>query len=336
MQTKIVKHCYFFRKSVLFLILLLTYTSVFADSDRIDFHMAYAYENQLLIEGRMVESRNIREPAENDSRRRNFKRSVKQFFNDEADDELIWLGFVKDSWFVQTDDEGYFRLDARTSEVLNSGWHDVRAYSNNAAETGKVLVVSRENTLGLISDLDDTIIVSEVLKKRRLLSNTFLKNPLQRKPFPGMAELYQQVARVNKEPESAPIFYLSASPRQLSRGINAFLQHNKFPQGVLITKRLDNNPLFDQTGYKAREIQEVFDRLPNVRFILVGDDGEKDPEIYQEIREKYPDRVEAIWIREVNKNPDRPKFDNQLNLDEVVSQKLNRVEPLTLDNLQVR
>ena len=327
MQIKIVRHSCIFGKSVLFLVFLFTYATAFANSNRIDFHMAYAYENQLLIEGRMVQKRNIREPAKDDSRIRNLKRSAKQFFNDEADDELIWLGFGKDSWFVRTDDEGYFRLDVRTSEALNSGWHDVRAYGKNAAETGKVLVVSKENTLGLISDLDDTIIVSEVLKKRRLLSNTFLKNPLQRKTFPRMAELYQQFVRARKEPESAPIFYLSASPRQLSRGINAFLQHNKFPQGVLITKRLDNNSLFDQRTYKIREIQEIFSRLPDIRFILVGDDGEKDPEIYQEIREKYPDRVEAIWIRQVNKSPDRPKFDNQLNLGEVVSQTLNRVEP---------
>ena len=109
------------------------------------------------------------------------------------------------------------------------------------------------NRLGLISDIDDTILISEVTQKRRLLANTFLKNAKQRQAVPGMASLYTRLMAQNAEPASAPLFYLSASPRQLQDAISEFLGHNAFPPGVLLTKRVSNDfsgdPLLDQLSY---------------------------------------------------------------------------------------
>jgi phosphatidate phosphatase APP1 len=178
------------------------------------------------------------------------------------------------------------------------------------------------NVHGLISDVDDTIVVTEVTSVRRMLSNTLLRNPLQREAFPGMAALYRRLADRNVDPAAAPVFYLSASPRQLHFAIETFLGHNAFPQGVLITKRVTNDetsePLRDQAAYKKAKIEDILARLPHVRFTLIGDDGERDPEIYRDVRNAHPDRIDAIWIRRVSPEPDRQVYPGQGNLEELL------------------
>ena len=182
--------------------------------------------------------------------------------------------------------------------------------------------VPEANLFGLISDLDDTVLVTEVNSTRRMLANTLLRNPLQREAVPGTAALYHRLAARNPDAAAAPIFYLSASPRQLHFAIETFLGHNGFPPGVLITKRVTNDdtsePLLDQMAYKKAKIEEILARLPRVRFTLIGDDGERDPEIYDEIRKLHPERIEAIWIRRVNPAPEGATPADQGNLQELL------------------
>jgi phosphatidate phosphatase APP1 len=124
-------------------------------------------------------------------------------------------------------------------------------------------------------------------------------------------------------PAAAPLFYLSASPRQISASIQSFLDHQAFPRGVLITKRVTNDssgePIADQVAYKTARIEDILARLPNVRFVLIGDDGERDPEIYQQIRARHPQRVEAVWIRRVHPDPARAVFPDQGNLADLLA-----------------
>jgi phosphatidate phosphatase APP1 len=176
-------------------------------------------------------------------------------------------------------------------------------------------VVPDSNVHGLISDLDDTILVTEVTSTRRMLANTLLRNPMQREAVPGTAALYRELAAKNADAAAAPVFYLSASPRQLHFSIETFLAYNGFPRGVLITKRVTNDEtsesLFDQAPYKKARIEEILARVAHARFTLIGDDGEHDPEIYEEIRKAHPERIEAIWIRRVHPDPERPKLAGQ-------------------------
>ena len=298
----------------------------YADDDvyTVDFHFAYGDMRTALIEGRVLEENALKKASAKDSRLRNLKRNLKRFHNDEAKNMPLQLWFEsslsdaeskQQQRTVKTDSEGYFRLEMSVPEQYKAGWQQIYADMQGNLSRGKALIVPEKNIVGLISDLDDTILVSEVLSKRRLLSNTFLKNPMQRKTFPGAAELYRSVAQHNPIPDTAPIFYLSASPRQLHGAISEFLEHHQFPPGVVITKRvsddLSSEPLFDQFAYKTKKIEEIFERLPHVRFILAGDDGEKDPEIYDHIRRNYPDRVMAVWIREVNTDPTRQRHEGQ-------------------------
>jgi phosphatidate phosphatase APP1 len=129
-----------------------------------------------------------------------------------------------------------------------------------------------------------------------------------------MAALYRSLLARNPNPSATPVFYLSASPRQLSDSIRRFLRKNDFPRGVLQLKEVSiegGDSLTDQQGYKTQRIAALFEAFPGVRFTLFGDDGERDPESFAALQARYPNQVEAVWIRRVHPDPKRARFPNQ-------------------------
>jgi len=149
----------------------------------------------------------------------------------------------------------------------------------------------------VISDIDDTIKVTEVLDRRAMIRNTFYR------PFravPGMAAAYRRWAE-----QGAVLFYLSASPWQLWADLGAFLESAGFPPGGVSLRhfRLKDSSLVDflssSADYKAETIRLLLARFPQRRFVLVGDSGEKDPEIYGGIVRAHPQRVQHVFIRSV-------------------------------------
>jgi hypothetical protein len=159
------------------------------------------------------------------------------------------------------------------------------------------LTLLHEHGLSVISDIDDTIKISDVRNKKALAMNTFCR-PFQ--PVPGMAETYQSWAK-----EGAQFHYLSASPWQLYLPLSEFTRSNGFPVGTFHMKTFRvkdgtfTSLLASPEKYKPPVIEELFQQFPERRYVLVGDSGEKDPEIYGAIARKHPQRVRMIFIRDV-------------------------------------
>jgi len=167
---------------------------------------------------------------------------------------------------------------------------------------GAIFVIPAEG-VSIVSDIDDTIKISEVLDRKALIRNTFLE------PFrvvPGMAEWYREMA--DDEPQ-AFFHYLSASPIQLHLALTEFLQSALFPQGLLHLRESTSwRTLYanqDETiAHKKNVLTRLLTDFPKRKFILIGDSGESDPEIYADIARSYPGRIIAIHIRNVT-NEDR-------------------------------
>jgi phosphatidate phosphatase APP1 len=275
-----------------------------------------------VIEGRIVEAHRSGDPGKSDGRATNMLRSLRQLHADEREHQPITLRLGSRELRTTSDEEGRFGVAIDNARELSAGWLTVTAQRRRSQASGSLLLVPPQNQHGLISDLDDTILVTDVAKLSSMLSNTLLKNPAQRAAVPGMAQLYSRAMAANAVPAAAPMFYLSASPRQLQGSIQRFLDLNAFPRGVLITRIISDDgggePVFDLVAYKTRRIEDIFARLPGVRFVLVGDDVQSDPEIYEQLRQRHPDRVEAVWIRRVSRDPKRAPIAGQRDVAELL------------------
>jgi hypothetical protein len=151
--------------------------------------------------------------------------------------------------------------------------------------------------LSVVSDLDDTIKISQVADRRALLANTFLR---LYQPVAGMPALYQKWEQLD-----ARFHYVSASPWQLYGPIADFLTAEKFPAGSLHMKmfRLHDRSALSlvatQDKYKPEVIDKILTDFPQRRFVLIGDSGELDPEIYGALGRKHPAQIARILIRHV-------------------------------------
>jgi hypothetical protein len=186
--------------------------------------------------------------------------------------------------------------------------------------------------VSVISDIDDTIKITEVRDKAATLRNTFLR---EIQPVPGMAEFYESLARdpltrppatlspsdgerdgvrgrpshLNNRTDSVAFHYISASPWQLYEPLAAFVASNGFPAGAFELKefRWKNRTFFslfaDPVAYKTGVIEPLLKQFPRRQFILIGDSGERDPEIYGALARKYPQQIMRIYIRDVTEEP---------------------------------
>lgn len=147
--------------------------------------------------------------------------------------------------------------------------------------------------LAVVSDIDDTVLDSKVTHKFELLKNTLLNTPFTMKTFPGTKDLLATADAGHR-----PIFYLSGSPWSLHDRTQEFFDLQGFPHGTVILRRYSAESL-DPFEFKHPHLLELFDAFPHKKFILLGDDGEKDPEVYAAVRKERPGRVQAVYIHDV-------------------------------------
>ena len=181
------------------------------------------------------------------------------------------------------------------------GLVDADAAANGPVTAGGVIHLVEEQGTSVISDIDDTVKVTNVANKKELLRNTLLREFVA---VPGMPGIYRRWQAVG-----ASFHYVSASPWQLASCLGGFLQDAGLPAGSMHLKlfRLkDSTPLGrlpSRKRSKRRAIEEVMADFPHRRFLLVGDSGERDPEVYAEVAARCPEQVTGIAIRQVAGKP---------------------------------
>jgi phosphatidate phosphatase APP1 len=195
--------------------------------------------------------------------------------------------------------EGY--LEVHVDVDLQPGWHDVSWSAGGTVTPGRLHVVDPRATLGLVSDIDDTVIHTGITRMYEAIRNTLLVATEDRLAIPGAADLYQQL--VAGDGGRAPVFYVSTGAWNLHEPMEQFLDRHGFPAGPLVMT--DWGPgvgwLFREGSveFKSRMVLDLMTEHPQLRWVLVGDSGEHDPEAYTTVVRLQPDRVIAIYIREV-------------------------------------
>jgi phosphatidate phosphatase APP1 len=158
--------------------------------------------------------------------------------------------------------------------------------------------VPREDaSFGVVSDIDDTVVYSHVMRKVRMLLTVAFSNAHTRKPFEGVAAFYRALHAGRN-----PFFYVSNSQWNLYVPLAEFLDIQGLPEGPLFLRNLG---LRMPRDHKCVAISALLAAYPRLPFVLIGDSGENDPEVYRDILRRHPERIRVIYIRSVNRQPGR-------------------------------
>ena len=201
---------------------------------------------------------------------------------------------------------------------LRVGWHDAHAVitpiedGETASGTGRVVKPSLKAPFLVISDIDDTILLTGLTEGVAMVTRTVLREASQRAAIPGMASLYRGLARGiptrsgNRKPEPT-FFYVSTGTWSFYPTLQEFMQLRGFPQGpMFLTDWGPTERYLRRSGaeHKRTAIRRLIEAYPGMSFVLIGDSGQRDPVTYEEMAREFPGRVTLIVIRQVGDDDD--------------------------------
>lgn len=288
-------------------------------------------EREVFLKGRVLVDRRLELATDRDTVWRNLLAMYKRFNSREVPNVRVQARFGQQQQIVTTDAEGYFEARFSLEDHLPPWrvWYpmelelldEVSPGQGAVRATGEVQVAHIESKFGIISDLDDTVLVTgatNVLKMARL---TFLNNARTRLPFAGVAAFYRALQR-GADGATHPLYYVSSSPWNLYDLLLDFCRVHGVPEGPLLLRDYGIDAPEDSVrhdasaeqveehlnaerragghlDHKLAQIKLVMSMTDPLPFILIGDSGQKDPEIYEEVVRRYPGRVLAVYIRDV-------------------------------------
>jgi phosphatidate phosphatase APP1 len=270
--------------------------------------IGFGNHEKIISKGRVLERKDIGLAQETDSRWRNLVRMLRLFETDEVPRALVRARFETLENEIRADREGYFDVELNTGERRQTGlWHELdlellEPTINNSKTTGQILIPPGSAKFGVISDIDDTVIKTNVTNRLKMLATTVLTNEHTRLPFEGVAEFYRALQMGRDGDENNPIFYVSSSPWNLYTLLIEVFKKREIPLGPLFLKDFGTHTAFnasDHQTHKLENIRRVLDMYPHLQFVLIGDDGEQDPYIYRKVVSEYPERIRVIYIRRV-------------------------------------
>ncbi len=277
-------------------------------------YRGYGNEQSVTLMGRVLEDTGMVKPTPDDTVWQNLVASAKRIGSREIPFVRVQGVFQGRARTVETDEEGYFNLNFEVDEAQlepATAWYPVQLRLLDAVvesqgevtAVGEVLIPDLESEFGVISDVDDTVLVSDVGRLLRMFRRAFMENATARLPFPGVAAFYRALRAGSLEKSHNPLFFVSSSPWNLYDLLIEFFDLQELPRAPVLLRDLGiSDTMFIKEGHgvhKLGNIRRILDTYPTLNFVLVGDSSQHDPEIYRQVVEEYPGRILAIYIRDV-------------------------------------
>jgi phosphatidate phosphatase APP1 len=279
-------------------------------------HRGYGTTRWLWLQARVLESRGVTPGTVTDPWWRNVRAAYRRFISLEIPGALVRATLDGETVEARTDVEGYVQIELCNGKPDVHGWRQVEldliaplaAGQEACRATASVLVPDPRAEFGVISDVDDTVLRTGLTERAGMLRTTLLHNASTRLPYPGVAAFY----RALHEGDGAvtrPIFYVSGSPWNLYDMIERFFAIQGIPPGPLFLKDwgIDEHKFIreDTQRYKLERIDKLLSTYPALDFVLIGDSGQEDPEIYAEVVRRWSKRIRAVYIRDVTADASR-------------------------------
>lgn len=268
-------------------------------------------EEVFYLKGRVLEGRRVPKARAGDPRLRNLVNTVRRFRPGPVPGVPVRARFEGAEGETVTDASGFFDLALPLRQPLGTGaiWNAVEVeVPEDERRVGEraemhVLVPPPSAEFGIISDIDDTVVHTGVTNWLTMARVVLFGNAHTRFPFPDVDAFYRALQAGPEDHSYNPVFYVSSSPWNLYDLLEHFFRLNGIPVGPLFLRQfrlsLRRGPIGGHRSHKLEMIHTLFDAHPELSFVLIGDSGQKDPEIYREVVRAYPGRVRAIYIRDV-------------------------------------
>ncbi|HVH02830.1 MAG TPA: phosphatase domain-containing protein [Amaricoccus sp.] len=210
---------------------------------------------------------------------------------------------------VETDRDGYFRIEMAPGEAPPEAvrWHRLElamlAPARVAASAEVYIPPSRARVV-VVSDIDDTVMHTGVANKAKMLWRLFVQDAESRTVFPGVSHLYRALHAGGGRDEENAMLYVSRAPWGIYELLEEFFRRHAIPVGPILFLRewgiSWKHPLPRRAvDHKRVLIEAMMQLYAGMPFVLIGDSGQHDPEVYRQVVEAFPGRIRAIYIREV-------------------------------------
>jgi len=269
-----------------------------------------SYNGTLWLKGRLIEDNNLRKAKSGDWFWTNFRNTKRRFFAQGLSKQTGTLTIEDFQTTFTTDDYGYFEIWLKgfyTTKIKNNYdcyWQFPEL--NYQTRTKQNVYNPTPNTkLGVITDIDDTLVHTDVRYKSKIILKALVDNAFRKQPIRGAVEFFQHLLKNTPHKERA-VFYASRSPFELYDLLLQFFEINKFPKGPLLLRNISREWNFAQKNFQKEQkflsIKKIIELCQDMRFILIGDSSEKDALIYLTLADLFPQRIARIYIREVTQN----------------------------------
>lgn len=281
------------------------------DPIRIFVFRSFGTPDALHLRGRVAEQKGVQGIAEETSTWQNILNTLHRLGSTEIPGARLRAHFAGREWETRSDGEGYYVFDLDVPKPLAPGWHEVQiellesiGEPERRLTRARVLVPSPDAEFAVVSDLDDTVIKTRSTELFRQLEIIFGKDAHDRVVFPGVPAFYRALARGPDDRGHNPMFYVSMSGWNLYDLFEEFMDVNDLPIGPLFLSDFrvleEKSKVLGSDQHKFESLDLLLRTYPELPFILIGDSGMHDPELYQKVVKEHPGRIRAIYIHDVS------------------------------------
>jgi phosphatidate phosphatase APP1 len=273
-------------------------------------YRGYGTTRRARITARVLEHRDVKPSQQRNTVLESAYASYQRYATREIGGAEVRVRWLDQCWSAVTNDEGFIELDV-SPPVVPGGWHDIELaiVGSETRTQGHVFIIDDTTEFGVISDIDDTVIETNVTNALRRAHALFLSEARTRLPFDGVGAFYSALHEGTIAGRTNPIFYVSSSPWNLYEHINEFLDIHDIPYGALLLRDWGlSSTGFAPDGrhtHKLQKIRDVLELTAPLSFLLLGDSGQHDPELYEQIVNEYGGRIRCVYIRNASRRKSR-------------------------------
>jgi phosphatidate phosphatase APP1 len=274
-------------------------------------YRGYANDEELIVMGHVFKPTKTKDYAFEKKKFKNATSIIRLFRLKTHANADVYLEHNNTTIHTKTLIDGYFKFCIPVDQNVGHGWIDYEVsilHGDTKIIAKESFIRPKKENIGIISDIDDTFLVSYTENPLKKLYNLLFRNVNSRKVFEDVVNHYQALSTSGrgKEEETNAFFYVSSSEWNLYRFIVKFTEIHQLPKAVLLLKDIKSSLTdFLWTGrgnhnHKFEKIKHILEFYPNLKYVLLGDDSQHDPFLYEAICKIFPVSVKAVYIRKTS------------------------------------